>query len=1171
MSPALGLLPERPPRVGELVEVRSRRWLVEAVETPAPPASPRVSLACADDDAQGQTLEVYWDFEIDRRILEQEAWSAIGARGFDPPRHFSAFLHTLRWNCVTATDPNLFQSPFRAGIRIDAYQMEPLRKALRLPRVNLFIAEDTGLGKTIEAGLIARELLLRKKARTIVVAAPASVLEQWKAEMEERFGLLFIILDRARLARVRQERGFGVNPWRTHSRFLVSHNLLIDPTWADPMREWLGEMQPGSLLILDEAHHAAPSSGGRYGIETKFTRAVRDLGGRFEHRLFLSATPHNGHSNSFSTLLELLDPYRFTRGVPVRGRNALEDVMVRRIKEDVRAVQGGFPERDVRRIVIDGLPEDAPELVLSRFLDEYRGLREARLKTGTARARAAAALLVVGLQQKLLSSIEAFAISLARHRVTGRKQWERARAGEAEVPGHGGALVGGDRWRGRLAIPLRGIAGAGSFASPPGADDERAEYTDDESDAEEAAQIAVLDAAAETDAAGDAKAEAIRREEQALLDRMEEVASAARGLPDAKTRRLIDWIRDNLCPELPRRGERSRGGDATPARDASPARREPTRSLPVAALAEDAGDSTPRNRQTTAPAAAARWNDRRVLIFTENVVGTKRYLREMLEQAIAGTDLAEERIETIDGQTVGAKRKEIQRRFNADPARDPLRILLATDAAREGLNFQAHCTDLFHFDLPWNPGRIEQRNGRIDRKLQPAPRVRCHYFVLPQRAEDHVLEVLVRKTETIKRELGSLSRVIDDDVERRLRGGIRHRDAKHLAREIEAADLDREKKRVAAEELEAARERREDLKAQIERCRALLERSRRWVHFSPEPFRDAMSCSLELLGAAPLQEGRGEDGQPIWTFPPSGTADASGQRGNGRGTGLFHASWAATLDTLRAPRKTRRKLAEWRREAPIRPVVFEDAGVLSDDTVHLHLEQRLAQRLLARFRTQGFVHHDLSRACLVQAADSIPRVVLLGRLCLFGRRAERLHEVLVPVAARWIEPSRRAEPLKAYAEEAEARTLERLEAALQDARAPGETIHRRLLETAARDVEDLLPQLEARAELVARRAADRLRERGEGEERQLRETLEGQRRRVETELRKHEGGGVQLAIEFSEEEKRQRQADVASWRTRLAQFDRDLDTEPARIREFYEVRAERVEPIGLVYLWPDTG
>jgi hypothetical protein len=116
--------------------------------------------------------------------------------------------------------------------------------------------------------------------------------------------------------------------------------------------------------------------------------------------------------------------------------------------------------------------------------------------------------------------------------------------------------------------------------------------------------------------------------------------------------------------------------------------------------------------------------------------------------------------------TSGARRKLIQRRFNTDPAKDPLRILLATDAAREGLNFQAHCADLFHFDLPWNPGRIEQRNGRIDRKLQPAPEVNCRYFVLPQRAEDRVLEVLVKKTETIKRELGSLSKVIDDDIER---------------------------------------------------------------------------------------------------------------------------------------------------------------------------------------------------------------------------------------------------------------------------------------------------------------------------------------------------------------------------------------------------------------------
>jgi SNF2 family DNA or RNA helicase len=703
-------LPERLPEVGDLVQVRSRRWLVEeVVQSGTSGQSAIVALACADDDAQGQSLQVFWDYELDRRILEEEGWKDLAAKGFDAPRQFAAFLHTLRWNCVTATDPNLFQAPFRAGIKIDAYQMEPLRKALRLPRVNLFIADDTGLGKTIEAGLIARELLLRKKTKTIVVSAPPSVLEQWKAELEERFGLVFEILDRAYLTRMRRERGFGVNPWRTHSRFLVSHNLLIDPTYADPMREWLGPMLPGSLLILDEAHHAAPASGGRYGIETKFTRAVRDLAARFEHRLFLSATPHNGHSNSFSTLLELLDPYRFTRGVKVRGKKALEDVMVRRLKEDIREVQGGFPRRKVERVVIDSLPDDAPELVLSRLLDEYRTSREERFASTSRSAQAAAGLLVVGLQQRLLSSIEAFARSLKVHRATVERQWERKRAEAVDL------AKTADRQQDLLA-------------NAPDADDERGEWTPEELEAEETAQIVAVTMAAESEAPQDASAEALWRREQALLDRMQEVAERNRHLPEAKARQLTHWIREKLCPKLPPFGERPKG-------------RPPM------------------------------WNNRRVLIFTENREGTKRYLKTILEQTVEGSDCADERIEVIDGLTSSIRRKEIQRRFNTDPAKDPLRILLATDAAREGLNFQAHCADLFHFDLPWNPGRIEQRNGRIDRKLQPADEVRCHYFVLPQRVEDRVLEVLVKKTETIRKELGSLSKVIDDDIERRLGQG----------------------------------------------------------------------------------------------------------------------------------------------------------------------------------------------------------------------------------------------------------------------------------------------------------------------------------------------------------------------------------------------------------------
>lgn len=1085
-------IPDRLPELGELVQVRSRRWLVEEVTADDDGGSRLVRLACAEDDAPGELIDVYWDYEPDRQILEQERWGKLAEEGFDDPRHFAAFLNTLRWNAVTATDPNLFQAPFRAGIKIDAYQMEPLRKALRLPRVNLFIADDTGLGKTIEAGLIARELLLRKKAKTIVVATPPSVLEQWKSELEERFGLVFEILDRHYVARIRRERGFGVNPWRTHSRFLVSHNLLIDPNYADPMREWLGPMLPGGLLILDEAHHAAPSSGGRYGIETKFTRAVRDLGSRFEHRLFLSATPHNGHSNSFSTLLELLDPTRFTRGVKVRGRKALDQVMVRRLKEDIRGIQGGFPERRVERIVLDDLPEDAAELELSRLLDLYRTARETRLSSSSARTQASAGLLVVGLQQRLLSSVEAFARSLTVHRETIRRQLSHLQEGAADGP-----------------APAAATREAEQLVAVPGPDDEAAALSEEELEAAEDVAVERV-----TESAGIALRED-RQEEEALLDRMQEIAEAARNQPDAKVRRLIEWIQAHMCPDL-----------------------EP--------FASPGGE-------------APGWNERRVLIFTESREGTKRYLRKVLEAAIAATDRAEERIEVITGLTSGPARQEIQRRFNADPADDPLRILIATDAAREGLNFQAHCADLFHFDLPWNPGRIEQRNGRIDRKLQPAPEVRCHYFVLPQRAEDHVLEVLVRKTEAIKRELGSLSKVIDDEVERRLRLGIRHRDAEALAAELEAMDLEEDRKRVAAEELEQESDRQAELRKEIDRCRNLLERSRGWTGYEAEPFRSALDCSLELLGAPPLQR-EDDKGREAWQLPKVDRLS------------LRDPTWAATLDTLRTPRSRTQKLAEWRHEAPIRPVVFEDAGVLTDETVHLHLDQRVAQRLLGRFRSQGFVHHDLSRACLTHVRDSIPRVILLGRLSLYGRGAERLHEELVPVAARWLEPDRRDGPLSAYGRDGQAKSMELLEEALArpGEREVPEQVESMLLAAARQDVEELLAQLTPVAEEIAESALAKLRDRGEQEARLLGETLQRQRERVRQELDRHEGKLDQLTLDFDEEERRQLEADVRAWQRRLPEFEDELESEPRRLLEFYEVRARRVEPVGVAYLWPES-
>jgi len=1105
------------PQPGQMVRVRQRQYFVEEVVAPkAGDDSTLVRMSCLDDDAQGQPLEVLWEKEVDPEIITAEAWKDIAAKGFDPPKVFSAYLHTLQWNCVTSTDPSLFQSPFRAGIRIDAYQLEPLRKALRLPRVNLFIADDVGLGKTIEAGLIARELLLRKKVQDIVVACPPSMLNQWQDELEIRFGMVFQILDKDYITRVRRERGYGVNPWTTHTRFLVSHRLLIDEAYTATLRDWLGDFRPGSLLILDEAHHAAPASGARYAIDSKFTRAIREIAGLFEHRLFLSATPHNGHSNSFSALLEILDPQRFLRGEAVKPK-LRDEVMVRRLKEDLRAIAGGFPRREVTQHDIDGLPPETPELRLFELLDQYRELREERLKGETKRKQAAAALLISGLQQRLLSSVDAFARTLRVHRRTVQRHWEEGQT-------HRGPQ--------EAASPLPDL-----FAQGIDNDDDRATLSEAELQAEEEAQIEAATTATLASLA-DRSARELYGREQKLLDEMTEIAEAACGRPDARVRRLVDWIRETMCPDLPPLGLAS---------------------------------------QSQAPAP---WNDTRVIIFTE-YDDTKRYLQNQLQRAIESTERSSERIRVYDGPTPQAVREEIKRAFNADPKKHPVRILIATDAAREGLNLQSYCWNLFHFDVPWNPSRMEQRNGRIDRKLQPNDEVFCHYFVYKQRPEDRILQVLVRKTETIKRELGSLSPVVEGRLADTLKFGLRRSEIDDVEKELDAADLDPKVKETVQAELEGmdeeeavaetrrrhdeaeAQRRQEAMKDQINHLRNLLERSEKSIALDEAHFRSAISCALQIMGDEPLKPiPQAEDwDRPVARFEFPALDQRQGD-------------WADTMDTLRAPKKRDQKPWEWRRESPIRPVVFEDTGAMAEDVVHLHLEHRIVQRLLGRFMAQGFIRDDLSRACLAQSRDAVPRVVLIGRLCLYGPRAARLHEELVPVTARWAEPSQRKQPLTPYARESELKTLDLLESSLLPSNLPelDPVILEKLQLAAPQDVEQLYGHLKSRAEELAKTARAALAKRAEQEAKAMADILTSQRKRASDLAKKHASNQLHLDFDdWNAEEQRQLESNKRYWEKRLAAIDRELQTEPERIKAVYEVKAQRIEPVGLIYLWPVTG
>ena len=1098
------------PSPGGIALVRQRRYLIERVTAPlASEEATLVELSCLDDDAQGQPLVVLWEHELDARVLEDDGWAAIGQKPFDDPELFAAYLRTLSWNCVTATDPDLFQSPFRAGIRTDAYQLEPLRKALRLPRVNLFIADDVGLGKTIEAGLIARELLLRRRIDRIVVACPPSMLEQWRDEMETRFGLRFTILDRHYVAQMRRERGFSVNPWTTNSYFLVSHRLLIDEAYASGLRDWLGEFAPQSLLVLDEAHNVAPSSGARYAIDSQITRAIRDIAPRFEHRLFLSATPHNGHSNSFSALLEILDPQRFCRGVPVIP-DQLDEIMVRRLKSDIRDLEGGFPKRTVVQIDIDGLPADSPELVLMEKLDRYRAEQEKRLAEATKSQQSVAALVTGGLQKRLLSSIDAFARTLKVHRQRVMRAVDEAAEPVSVSPSQLDNLM-------RLTFEADDTAS-------DSVDSEETPYDEGESadTPHEQSDLSVddLDTLMETATAASSDAshleglKALQRELD-LVDEMLFIAEASRYDKDARIGKLIEWIDENMCS-----GILSSGG------------------------------------------ASPHWNDRRVIIFTE-FEDTRRYIERCLKEAIFRTDDAVRRIATFTGSTSPQRREEIKDVFNREPSDDPLRILIATDAAREGLNFQRHCQDLFHFDLPWNPGRLDQRNGRIDRKLQPADEVFCHYFVYTQRPEDRVLQVLVKKAERIREELGSAAKVLEGRVAESIgRMGMRRDHLDELAEFIDNAKLDG-RRSVVEDELEATRSRQEKLKVEVEGLRTRLQRSRERIGITAPQFRQTLSMSLRLAGAPAIESsdsanGTRQDAPDTFNFPATSEVLA-------RDSG-----WVPALDTLRDRRKRGESLNEWRRRSKVRPLVFEDSGKLGENAVHMHLEHRVAQRLLGRFMSQGLIHHDLSKACLTTGPDSVERVILLGRLSVYGPGAARLHEEIVLITARWFDPSSRSRPLTPYQERTEQRTLTSFQEALNNAGqyAVSEQVQARIAASAQNDITDLLPHLESRCKTLLEDAEDLLSERAKEESLSMVQLLTRQRERIEGEFNTD---GRQLTLGFTQGELRQHEADRRAWSRRLEDIETELETEPRRIADSYTVHAHRIDPLGIVYLWPRTG
>ncbi|MBL8618915.1 MAG: DEAD/DEAH box helicase [Deltaproteobacteria bacterium] len=1050
------LQPPPPPSPGAVVRARQRSWLVTGVVPGSRHLeSALVHLACLDDDAAGEALSVLWSHELDAELVPDSPELLRPGAPLDPPARFGAYLHAMRWNTVTSTDPGLLQAPFRAGIDLKPYQLEPLRKALALPRVNLFIADDVGLGKTIEAGLVMQELVLRQRVDRVLVICPPAVTLQWQDELAQRFGLRFALYDRAFISARRRERGFGVNPWTTHPRFIVSYAMLRGARGRggaaqhlELLLSALGEKAGRTLLVLDECHQVAPAGGAVYPIDSRTTRAVRQVSERVGHRLFLSATPHNGHSQSFSSLLHLLDPQRFTRGLPIQSADELAPVMVRRLKRDLRATVSGLPER----ILVDHeveLGAESADMRLGRLLAEYDAIYRACLAGLPERQRLARSLVIVTLHKRLLSSVAAFHQTLQLH----------ARGAEQALR-------------------------AGAHPLPPRAagDEDDDERTEDERDADEAMFLA------EASFDAGAQARGLRAELLAL-------SGAARATPDARVRALAAWINTHLI----------RGG---------------------------------------------RFHDRRLVIFTE-YEDTLAYLLRALPPLLH--DPRPEAIARYTGRLSEEARERLKATFNQPPDRSPLRVLICTDAAREGINLQAHCADLWHFDLPWNPSRIEQRNGRIDRVLQPSPQVRCHYFDCVDRPEDRVLTYLVRKMHIIRDELGSLSEVVSAQVAARLDAGLRGDDGALIPEaELGALTEPGAEARAAQRELEGRGAAL--LRGDLEQLQAQLLASERRLGYRPEHLAALVHEGLIAVCGAGLSG-------PLPT--PAGQAQAP----EAFALPTLDPSWGPVLELLREPEGEVEGDPRRRPLPPVRPVTFRADHRLDAPAVQLHLGHPFVQRLVARFRAQGAARHDLSRLTLIENThDSSRRLLVFGRVALFGAGATRLHEDLVVLAAALTADE--ALPLPADSAEA-VLAAERLSEALAHSPRPhpNAQVATAVRQRALRDFGALWPTLAARGAMAAQEAQRLLEARGQREAADLRALLLRQRAAIEAQLRV--GGPEEGALlPTIEAEREQLERDRRFLLRRLDDLEAELNTEPAAIEASYAVALQRFEPVGLAYLWP---
>ncbi|WP_420619092.1 helicase-related protein [Candidatus Poriferisocius sp.] len=563
----------------------------------------------------------------------------------DPSRHLgdahSARLlrDALRLGFRSGAGP--FRSVAQLAVDPRPYQLVPLLMALRLDPVRLLIADDVGVGKTIEAALVAAELMAQGDADRLAVLCPPHLAEQWQVELADKFHIETELVLASTANRLERGLAVGQSIYDRYPNVIVS----LDFIKSDRYRGEFIRNCP-DLVIVDEAHTCAQA--GERAASSRHQRhaLVRDLAAKTErHLILVTATPHSGKDDSFRSLLSLLDgefadlPHDLAGEHNRRHRERLARHLVQRRRSDIDNyldIDTHFPERADREQHYDLSPDyralfdDVLEYARSSVVQQGTGQRGQRIRWWSA----------LGLLRALASSPAAAAATLRTRAVT--------------VDAKGDSIEDIDELGRRMILDLDDVEEAPDVV--PGSQTEAAES-------------------------------AVSRRLREFAKRADEIATGAKGA-DAKLEGLVGMVSELLADGF------------------------------------------------------------QPIVFCR-FIETAEYVAERLRARLPKRDCPE--VAAVTGRLPPSDREARV----TELANHPRRVLVATDCLSEGVNLQDNFSAVIHYDLPWNPTRLEQREGRVDRYGQQQPEVRVvTYWGADNRIDETVLEVLLRKHRRIRGALG---------------------------------------------------------------------------------------------------------------------------------------------------------------------------------------------------------------------------------------------------------------------------------------------------------------------------------------------------------------------------------------------------------------------------------